>query len=330
MSDRNKKYLIVALLLGACTASIFLLLSVPGSPTKNLHNVAQADSLIRRDLNVFNIPDRQIRERTIQVTESGIRKLYDVRVPPGFSKTHLHQEVHETFYEYGISAPARVTFPERDFHIQLLADNTIFATLRVSTDPDLNMVRSFGSILVAFDGKPSQEILRKMETLGDAIPIVLKIDDPGQTSELTDDLQNELSNILFWLQSENEDNVVDTDSENMLPKLQQVQQEIPGAGLLSFQSLHRENNASFLQALSETNLDYIDVSEAILLHADLGRAAFKQELQKFRIQAGRGEYPVAIVMGHEESLEWLQEELANFKKSGLRIISPKKNRFYND
>lgn len=330
MSDRNKKYLIVALLLGACTASIFLLLSVPGSATKNLHNVAQADSLIRRDLNVFNIPDRQIRERTIQVTESGIRKLYDVRVPPGFSKTHLHQEVHETFYEYGVTAPARVAFPQRDYHIHLLAENTIFATLRVSTDPDLNMVRSFGSILVAFDGKPSQEILRKMETLGEAIPIVLKIDDPGQTSELTDDLQNGLNNILFWLQSENEDNVVDTDSENMLPKLQQLQQEIPGAGLLSFQSLQRDNNASFLQALSETNLDYIDVSEAILLHADLGRAAFKQELQKFRIRAGRGEYPVAIVMGHEESLEWLQEELANFKKSGLRIISPKKNRFYND
>jgi len=330
VSDRNKKYLIVALLLGACTASIFLLFSVSGSATKRLHNVAQADSLIRRDLNVFNIPDRQIRERTIQVTDSGIRKLYDVRVPPGFSKTHLHQEIHETFYEYGVTAPARVAFPQRDFHIHLLAENTIFASLKVSTDPDLNMIRSFGSILVAFDGKPSQEILRKMETLGEAIPIVLKIDDPGQTSELTDDLQNELNNILFWLQGENENNVVDTDSENMLPKLQQVQQEIPGAGLLSFQSLQRGNNASFLQALSETTLDYIDVSEAILLHADLGRAAFKQELQKFRIQASRGEYPVAIVMGHEQSLEWLREELANFKKSGLRIISPKKNRFYND
>ena len=214
VSDRNKKYLIVALLLGACTASIFLLLSVSDSATKTLNHIAQADSLIRRDLNIFNISGSQIRDRTIEVTDTYSRKVYDVRVPPGFSKTHLHQELHETFYGYGISAPAHVVFPDKDFHIQLVDNSTVFATIRVSTDPELSIMRSFGSILVAFDEKPPEKILQRVEALGEVIPIVLKIDDIDQTSEFSDDFQNELNNILIWLQGEDEENVIDMDSEN--------------------------------------------------------------------------------------------------------------------
>lgn len=330
VSDRNKKYLIVLLLLGACTTSIFLLLSASDSATKRLHSIAQADSLIRGDLNTFNISDRQVRDRSIQINATDTRKIYEVRVPPGFSKTHLHQEIHQTFYEYGIFVPAKVTFPEKNLNIQLLSNNTVFATIKLETDTDLTMVRSFGSILVAFDHAPSQEMLRRIEALGEAIPVVLKIEDMEQALEISDDFWKEHENILFWLQNEENGNVISSDSENMLPKLQQVQQEVPGAGLLSFQSLEEKDNARFIQALSGTTLDYVDVSEAILLHADLGRTAFIQELQKFRLRAQRGEYPVAIVMADDESLGWLHKEIANFKKSGLRIVSPKKNSFNDD
>lgn len=329
MSDRNKKYLIAALLLAACSTSMILLFSLSAVPAKKLGSMAQADSLIRSDLNTFNISRQQIRAQDIPVGESDSRKLYEVKLPPAFSKTQLHQEIHDTFYEFGINSPARVTFPEKDYHIYLMANSTIFATIRLETDSDLKLVRSFGSILVAFEEIPSAAILQQVAALGEAIPIVFKMEDLSQTAEMSDRTFQEYEEILLWLQDD-EGNLVNGDSRDLMPKLQQLQQQLPQAGLLSFQSLKENDNPDFIQTLSNTKLDYIDVSEAILLHSDLGRAAFNQELQKFRSRARRGEYPVAIVMAEEETMEWLQDELVNLKKSGLRIISPKKNSFNND
>lgn len=330
MSERNKKYLIVLLLLGACLASTLLLIYSSASAIKSLSSIAEAGSLLRNDLETFNISESQIRERTIRIDSANIRKEYLVRVPPGFSKTQLHQEIAHTFSRYRIKTPAKVTFPEKDFSIYLLLDNTVFVTIRLQTDPDLVLTKSFGSILVAFESAPSQDILRKINAFGEPIPVVLMIEDPGQANELKNKLTANYPNILFWLRDEEGENILSENSAAALPKLQHLQKGTPRAGVLSFQSLDANKNDRLLQSLSGTTLDYIDVSEAILLRADLGQTVFKQELHKFSRKARRGEYPVAIVMGEEESLDWLQEELADFKKSGLKIIPPKKIAFSND
>lgn len=323
MSEQNKKYLIVVLLMGACLASIFLLIYSSGTTVKTLNGMAEADSLLRNDFDTFNIADNQIKVRTIHIDSANIRKEYRVKVPPGFSKTQLHKEIHDTFLQYRVHSPAKVIFPEKDFNIHLIADNSVFMTVKLKTDPDLVMPRSYGSILVAFDSEPNKDILDRLNELGEPIPIVLMIEE----GDLDTDLLEQHSNIILWLKNEEGENIISKNSAAALPRLQHLQEITPSTGILSFHNLDGYDNKHLAESLSGTTLDFIDVSEAILLHADLGKSAFRQELRKFSRKAQRGEHPIAIVMGEEESIDWLQEELADFKKSGLKIVLPKKNRF---
>ena len=327
MSERNKKYLIVFLLFGTCLASAFLLLQSTGFTQKNLNTLAEADSLLKRNFSTFNISAKQVREDYIELDSVNKRKLYRVQVPEGFSKTQLHYEIHNTFQVYDVSSPTKVTFPEKDFHIHLMKNHTVFATVRLQTDPDLMLQRSFGSILVAFDSEPSESQLEQVKALGEPISVVMMVDDTERISDFNNEQDGLLSNAMLWLKNENGENIPGSDNSFEMQKLQDLQEYNPTADVLSFLSLDNGNNEATLQNLSGTTLNYIDVSDASLLQDEMGKAAFKQELQKFSREAQRGEYPIAIVMGNEQSLDWLQQELATFKKKGLRIIPPKKKRF---
>lgn len=327
MSERNKKYLIVFLLFGTCLASAFLLIQSSEFSSKNLTDLAEADSLLNGSFRTFNISGSQVREDYVVLDSVNERKLYRVRVPEGFSKTQLHYEIHNTFKDYSVSSPTRVIFPEKDFHIHLLKNNTVFATVKLQTDPDLVLQRSFGSILVAFESEPSESILEQIKAMGEPISIVMMMEDTKRASDLFDMQEALLSDIMLWLKNENGENIPGTNSSFELQKLQNLQEYNPNADVLSFQNLDEAGNTTLIQNLSGTTLNYIDVSEAALLQDDMGKAAFKQELQKFSREAQRGEYPIAIVMGDGRSLEWLRQELAGLKKKGLRIIPPKKKRF---
>lgn len=326
MSDLNKKYLIAALLLGACLISIYLLFTVGGEPIKRLTSIAEADSLIRRDLRTFNISERNLSRHTFLLNDSTKRFEYEVRVPGGFSKTHFHQEIHDTFFEYGATSPARVIFPEKNYHIYLLLNNTVFATLKVVTDEDLVMARSFGSVLIAFEDPPSSDELRRLENMDPALRVVLKIEEPEEVTEYLDNANTANSHFAFWLE-QNGDIGQDSYTESLLPKIMQLQEAAPQAELLNFQNLEQKNNATFVKMFSGTSMNYIDVSEAIVLHDDLGKTAFQREFQRFILHAQRGQSPIAIVMASEETLRWLPQELSEFKKSGLTIVPPKKETF---
>ncbi|HKL19247.1 MAG TPA: hypothetical protein VJ905_09780 [Halalkalibaculum sp.] len=327
MSERNKKYLIVFLLFGTCLASAFLLVQSTGFTQKNLTSLAEADSLLNRSFRTFNITGSQIREDYIVLDSVNKRKLYRVRVPEGFSKTQLHFEIHNTFRAFNVSSPTRVIFPEKDYHIHLLKNRTVFATVKIQTDPDLVLQRSFGSILVAFESEPSESVLEQVKAMGEPISLVMMIEDTETASDFYEMQERLFSDIMLWLKNEEGENIPGSNSTFGLLKLQNLQDYNPNAAILSFQSLDEGDNKTLLRNLSGTTLNYIDVSDAALLQEDMGKAAFKQELQKFSRKAQRGEYPIAIVMGDGQSLEWLQQELAGFKKKGLRIIPPKKKRF---
>ncbi|MGK7370547.1 MAG: hypothetical protein ACNS64_10055 [Candidatus Halalkalibacterium sp. M3_1C_030] len=327
MSDRNKKYFIVFLLFAACLASAFLLIDSSTLPNRSLNSLAEADSLLNRSFRTFNISEKQIREDIIELDSVNKRKLYRVKVPGAFSKTQLHYEIHNTFKAYNVNSPAKVIFPERDFHIHLLNDNTVFATVKLQTDPDLVLQRSFGSILIAFESEPSDSRLEQIRAMGEPISLVMMIEDLDRARDLYELQEKLYSEIMLWLKNENGENIPGNNTSINLPKLQNLQAEHPNADILSFQSLEEEDNKALLRNLSGTTLNYIDVSEAALLQEEMGKTAFKQELQKFSRQAQQGEYPIAIVMSDDQSLEWLQQELASFKKKGLRIIPPRKKRF---
>lgn len=327
LKEKKKKRIIAALLLASCIFSGFLLAYTSAPSSQSLTSFAKADSLIFNDLYKFNIFEDQIRIQTVTVDSNLSRKRYIVHVPPGFSKTQLHNELNSTFHSYGVRTPADVIFPHKDFRIHLMYDQTVFRSITLTTDPELTLNRNFGSILVAFEEVPSGEVLDQVISFGEPISIALIVKNPMEANQLKSELQEKYPHVLFWLQDENGNNIPGSISSRMLPKLQHLQDAVPSAGVLSFKNLKNNLVDEYRQVFSKTNLEYIDASNAILLDSDLGRAAFMQELNKFAQQAASFEQPVAIVMGNKESLEWLKDGLTNFKKSGLEIVPPKRQQF---
>ena len=327
MEEKKKKRIIAVLLLISCIASGILLAYTSMPASQVLTSFAKADSLIYNDLHKFNIQDEQIRVQTVTVDSNLIRKRYKINVAPGFSKTQLHNELNQTFYNYRVKTPADIIFPHKDFRIHLMYEQTVFRSITLTTDPELTLNRNFGSILIAFEEVPSGEALNQVISFGEPISIALIVKNPMEANELKSQLDERYPYVLFWLQDDSGNNIPGSASSRMLPKLQHLQDAVPSASVLSFKSLQNDVAKEYRQIFSKTNLQYIDASNAILLDSNLGRPAFMQELNKFAQQAGNFEQPVAIVMGNNESLQWLKNKLNDLKKSGLEIVPPKRQYF---
>ncbi len=325
MTDRIKKYLITVLLLLACLTSGFLLIYTSTGPVKRITDLSEADSLLKNDFELYNISGQQLREATIRIDSVNRRKEYHIHVAPGFSKTQLHHEIKQTFYPYNIQAPGRVIFPQKDHVIHLSNEGTIFGSVYLRTDPDMVLQRNFASLMVAFESIPSRNLLQQVDQFGEPIPLVFMIEQPEQAEEIISELSRRSENIFFWIQKK-QDNQSGGEN-NTYPRLQLLQEYAPGTGVLDFQNSTEELSPNTLQTLSESSLSFVDVSDAVLLREEMGRLAFLQELRKFSRRAQRGEHPTAILMAEQESLEWLQQELPRFKKSGLHIVAPKKLQF---
>ena len=327
MEEKKKKRIIAALLLTSCIVSAFLLAYTSAPVSRPLTSFSQSDSLIYNDLYKFNISDDQIRVQNVSVDSNLTRKKYTVNLAPEFSKTQLHNELHQTFYNYGVRTPADIIFPYQDFRIHLMYNGTVFRSITLATDPELTLNRNFGSILIAFNQVPSEDLLEKVISFGEPISIALVVKNPMEANELKTELIDQYPYVLFWLKDDSGNNIPGSSSSRMLPKLQHLQDAVPNAGVLSFKSLQNNLMDEYEQVFSKTNLQYIDASNAVLLNSELGRPTFMQELNKFAQQANNFEQPLAIVMGNDESLEWLKNGLNNLKKSGLEIVPPKRQYF---
>lgn len=327
MEEKQKKRLISLLLLISCIVSMLLLAFTPPAPVSFLKNLEQADSLIVHDLKKFGVAEQQIDVKSVLANSGLTRKVYSVSVPEGLSKTQLHLELAKSFYPYDISAPAKIVFPQKDVTIHLVYNQTIVRTVSLETDPDLVLKQSPGSILIALDSAPSELLLEKVIDFGEPIPLVLVTEDPIKAKDLAGELSDEYPHILFWLKDSKGNDVLNNRSSRSWPTLERLEKTIPNATVLSFPQLTPEATTEPIQLLSATSLSYVDVSEAVLLDPDIGRAAFRQELTKFVRKARRNEHPVAIVIGNDQSLEWLKSELFDFKKTGLNIVLPRKQQF---
>lgn len=202
MGERTKKRIIAALLLVSCIISGYMLASVSAPPFRELNNLSEADSLLLRHFESFNIPRSQVSVRTVRVDSNFSRKQYRVRVPPGFSKTQLHAEITEGFYPRNVSAPARVRFPQLDLSIYLAYRNTVIRTVTIETDPGLVMERNPASIMVAFEDHPEDELVRRIVQFGEPIAILLALDDPVAANEARKELVKSYPHLTFLVGEE--------------------------------------------------------------------------------------------------------------------------------
>lgn len=295
-----------------------MLLKSDGRASQKLVQFSQADSILLEQFNKFRIADENIRVQAVEVDSQFTRKTYYVAVPPGFSKTQLHAELHRTFYPMDVDMPAEVTFPDEDFRIHLLYDQTIFRSIYLETDSDLTLSRNFASIIIAYDEVPPEDELEAIEQMGEPIALALIVDNPLKANELRSDLAPFFSEAIFWLQDENGNSIPGPNSARESARFTRLQESVPEARVLSF--ISAEELASKIQNKGKIRL--VDVSDALMLNPADGSNIFRQELKKLMQQSQNLQHPVAVVMGSEESVNWLQQELPELKKSGLRIIKP--------
>lgn len=324
MKEQRKKRIIVLLLFVSCTVSGYLLWAASDGTTQQLQSLSRADSLIERELQKFSIPSQHISTSVTRIDSAAIRKTYQVELPPGFSKTQLHAELNRRFYPLGVSTPTTVRLPEHNMNIHLLYRGTIFRTLKLRTNSELSLHRNRASIIVAFEGLPDSELLNKLTSMGEPIPIVLNITHPMQANELLKSFSGQYERILFWLQNDEGEDLIQSNPSTARRRLNQFENVLPNAELLlvdrgSSNQLNRSK-----QIVTQTALTFVDAREALRLHEELGKASFFEELNKLTSAQSPS---LAIISGNETTLNWLNQKLPELKKGGVELVPPPKITF---
>lgn len=315
MKEQKKKRLIAILLLVSCFISGYMLFATSEGGTKRLQNLAQADSLILDELADFNVNEQQIQTSTTRVDSHFSRKTYLVGVPYQFSKTQFHAELNNSLYQYSIQTPAKVTFPEENVNIHLAYKGNIIRSVSLQTDPKLAINRDRASLLVTFDELPSQDLISRLISMGEPIPVVLKVENPMQANRFIKKLKGRYNRILFWIQNEDGEDMLKTNPSAAIQKLKQLEDVLPQAHILQFETGEQTQQ----KLVANTDLTYINASDALLLHEGMGKASFFEGFHKLQT---RSDYSMAVITGNETTLTWLQEKLPELKKAGIELVSP--------
>lgn len=318
MKGQKKKSLITILLLISCFISGYLLFTTSDEGPKRLRDLSQADSLIRKKLTDFNINEQQIRITTTQIDSNFSRKTYHLALPYQFSKTQFHAELNRIFHNYSVETPAKVIFPEQNVNIHLLYRGTVIRTLSLQTDPDLVMSRNMVSILLTFEELPNDELIAELTSMGEPIPVVIKIENPMQANDIKKQINYD--HIIFWLQDKDGENLMAANPQAATSKLNQLNNVLPKAQILQF----RQNDKTQQQLISKTDLTFINAANALLLNEELGKSSFFEELNKLY---AKPEHSVAVITGSATTISWLQEKLPELKKAGIELVRPPQTNF---
>lgn len=130
---RSGKQLLTVLLLLACILSGIILAATPPYQSTRIKSAAELDSLIYLSFGDANFLNNQIRTYNIPIDTVFSRKVYRIQVPPSFSKTGFHVNLHHRMTPFGFDTPSRVVFPDRDMNIFLTYEGTVVRTIRLLT-----------------------------------------------------------------------------------------------------------------------------------------------------------------------------------------------------
>jgi|GEM_PF-1224411 len=133
----DKKGWIVLLLVICTFLAGALHVQLDPSQSKKLTSTAQLDSLITQTIFDFRLQPEQVRVQTIQHDSLFHRKIYTLRVPPGFSKTTFHLHLNTRLYPLNVTTYGSVEFPERNLELKIVYSQTLHRTIRIHTDSGL-------------------------------------------------------------------------------------------------------------------------------------------------------------------------------------------------
>jgi len=129
-----KKKIITALLAFSCFISGLLLLFMEKPNLQTYTSLEEIDDIIFEELESFNIAKDQIRIRTVEIDTSFSRKTFTFALHPSYSKTMIHQHIHEKLFDYEIDSPAKLNIKDDELSIYIYSNNTVFRTIHILTD----------------------------------------------------------------------------------------------------------------------------------------------------------------------------------------------------
>lgn len=322
-NDRTKKIIIIALLALSCLLSAYLLVNIPENKVEYLSSLGQADTLIMRELHDFNIKKSQIHTWSIKVNKKFSRKIYDISLPPGFSKTYLHAEINRRLEPYGIICPAKVYFPEKNMDIEVYYKGTVIRTLRLKTDTTFKMQQSPGTILAYFNQQPSSTLLQKYKSIDQTLPVVFHISKATEGRDWMDALKLKNQPVIFWIQKNFEYHNTSNRSDWVLNRqLKILNQIVHDPTILIAPSLNKH-----AKNIIEKDGEILGISVVRPGHIILDQEAdspsyFDQEIKKFQQKAKKGKRPVLLIKGSLNNYKLLYNKLPVLKKGGLVLVPP--------
>jgi hypothetical protein len=130
----KSRLILTILLFLACVMSTILLATAPPIKVQTITTEAEVDSLIELAFSDYGITRSQYRSQALAIDTSFSRKIYRMNVPEEFSKTSFHLRLQKAISPYGLEVPAKIYFPDEDMHIHILYNDTVWRTIRITTN----------------------------------------------------------------------------------------------------------------------------------------------------------------------------------------------------
>ncbi len=314
--------IVVALLMLCIFASITLLYFPDIVVSEDLASLEAIDEIIQSELTEFNVKQSQIRERDSGITDGFSRKIIRVSVPQNFSKTFLHSELAFRLRPLGISTPSTVNLPDDELNIHIYWRNTVVRTIELRNSSNVTRNQSPGSILLIADTYPSDAVLNRIAQMGEPVRLILKSDNTDVIlSWLQQSPRNMKPPIISLDYGSGVSGLSDERFDRYVADVTRIRKQTSNASLILIESGGVIADRR-LTRLRRTGIYLVNVKDPIWVKSPSDRETFRTTLQAFVYASRAGELPVLIVPATAEMIDWLKEDLVNYKKGGLVLAEP--------
>ncbi len=322
MSDKNKKLTVVVLLILSSVASGWLLFSHNPSGNKTLRSISEVDSLLQEHFNRFNINSREITQVHHTVDSGFTRKEYYLKVPPSFSQTQFHANLHRNLHTYDIRTPASVDMENQNMTIHLYYGEAVIRSLHLRMEPSLKQDKNPASILVVFNEAPSPAALQQLISFGEPIPLVFRVETALEAKQLKNTYSDRYAPLAFWFIDGSESGLPGEQTRpSDLQPLKRFGKLSPQSHVISF--LPDSLATPELRAeLNDIPLQYIQARHAIRVNFNKEQASLNRILQRFETEARNRRHPLLLLRNSGDLLKKTHEAILQFKKRGLTILKP--------
>jgi hypothetical protein len=314
---------IILILLLVCIGISGYLVSDPSFFNRpELQSLDEIDQIIEAELIEFNIKQAQIRHRQAGVEKGFDRQIVQVNVPTNFSKTFFHSELAYKLGPYGIRTPSIVELPSGNMNIHIYWMDTVVRTIELRHNGEFVRYREPGVILLESTTEPSSELLEKLALMGEPIRLVLRSDNADVLLSWMDLIPRSSKPPIIHLDyGVGVGDLKDDRFDRFVGEISRINKQWSNtAVLLSLEDTPVSD--ARIKRLQRTGAHVVQVKKSLPVAERITRDEFRELLAEFVSQSRAGQLPVLVIPGKINVLDWLQQDLVNYKKGGLNLAEP--------